>query len=106
MTNVNQDVDLTNCDKEPIHQLGRIQQYGGLIGLSESWEIVYCSENIKAFCGIDAQTCLSLKASDIFQPQTIALIRESIVSLEQEQSERLYISVTALLLLNLNIIKR
>jgi light-regulated signal transduction histidine kinase (bacteriophytochrome) len=90
MTNVNQDVDLTNCDKEPIHQLGRIQQYGGLIGLSQSWEIVYCSENIKAFCGIDAQKCLSLKASDIFQPQTIALIRESIVSLEQEQSERLF----------------
>ena len=29
-----QSVDLTNCDREPIHQLGRVQSYGALLALS------------------------------------------------------------------------
>ena len=30
-TPINAAVDLTNCDREPIHKLGRVQSYGALI---------------------------------------------------------------------------
>jgi light-regulated signal transduction histidine kinase (bacteriophytochrome) len=32
-------VDLTNCDREPIHELGAIQPFGFLLALSTDWLI-------------------------------------------------------------------
>lgn len=92
MNNVNngQDVNLTNCDKEPIHQLSKIQQYGGLIGLSEDWSIIYCSDNIDQFCPYTTEQCLTLDADALFQPHTIALIKETIANSAVGQSERLF----------------
>ena len=41
------EVDLTNCDKEPIHILGKIQAHGFLIAInSKTLLITYISENI------------------------------------------------------------
>ena len=39
-------VDLTNCDREPIHLLGRVQSYGALVALSPDWVIQHASENL------------------------------------------------------------
>jgi len=39
-------VDSTNCDKEPIHILGKIQGHGFLIGVNnKDHSISYISEN-------------------------------------------------------------
>ncbi|MFL1895048.1 ATP-binding protein [Aquimarina sp. 2-A2] len=43
-------VDLTNCDKEPIHILGKVQDHGILLGFdSETLKLTYFSSNAKEF---------------------------------------------------------
>lgn len=44
-------VDLTNCDREPIHLLGGIQLIGFLIAVSIDWIIVRPSTNVGDFIG-------------------------------------------------------
>lgn len=59
-------VDLTNCDREPIHIPGKIQSHGFLIAVnSNSHLITYISENIKPFIGDDAKVYLGKPINDI-----------------------------------------
>ncbi|MDF8335239.1 HWE histidine kinase domain-containing protein [Novosphingobium cyanobacteriorum] len=44
-------VDLSNCDREPIHLLGAIQPVGFLIALSTDWLIARVSSNIASYMG-------------------------------------------------------
>ena len=46
-------VDLTNCDREPIHLLGAIQPGGFLIAVSTDWIIARVSNNIRDLLGHD-----------------------------------------------------
>jgi len=53
-------IDTTNCDKEPIHFIGKIQSHGFLIGVNrKSYLITYISENIIDLIGINANTFLN-----------------------------------------------
>ena len=46
-------VDLSNCDREPIHILGQIQSYGYLLAIHpDSYTIVHASENIADLIGL------------------------------------------------------
>jgi len=46
-------IDLTNCDKEPIHILGKVQAHGFLIAADkDSFLIKYASDNLDFFTGI------------------------------------------------------
>ncbi len=38
-----QDVNLSNCDREPIHQLGRIQGFRALIAVNSDWFVAHLS---------------------------------------------------------------
>jgi chemotaxis family two-component system sensor kinase Cph1 len=58
-------VDLTNCDREPIHIPGKIQSHGFLIAIGEEFNIIGCSENIQKFIGITADQCLGKPISII-----------------------------------------
>lgn len=52
-------VDLSNCDKEPIHILGKVQTYGFLIAIEEvSYIARYASENIGSFTGVSCKDVL------------------------------------------------
>ena len=42
-------VDLSNCDREPIHIPGQVQSHGFLIAIDQEYIIRYCSDNITAF---------------------------------------------------------
>ena len=42
-------IDLTNCDREPIHIPGKIQSHGFLIALDSNLTITHCSSNIFQF---------------------------------------------------------
>lgn len=47
-------IDLTNCDKEPIHIPGKIQSHGFLIAVNTtSFEISYASENVKEYFDVE-----------------------------------------------------
>jgi len=51
-------VDLSNCDREPIHIPGNIQPHGFLIAIDRSGTICYASENIYALTRIEAKVLL------------------------------------------------
>jgi chemotaxis family two-component system sensor kinase Cph1 len=43
-------VDLTNCDREPIHIPGKVQSHGFLVAVdAKTYNITYISQNIAAF---------------------------------------------------------
>ncbi|WP_332368459.1 hypothetical protein [Spirosoma telluris] len=58
-------VDLTNCEREPIHILGHIQSYGYLVAIQpDTYTIVHVSANIAELVGIPPPELLgqSIKA--------------------------------------------
>ena len=44
-------VDLTNCDREPIHIPGSIQPFGFMLILSQEFVVLGASENVGQFIG-------------------------------------------------------
>ncbi len=56
-------VDLTNCDKEPIHIPGKVQAHGFLVAVDNQFVISYASENISAFLPTQAADLLGQKVS-------------------------------------------
>ncbi|QJD94537.1 GAF domain-containing protein [Mucilaginibacter robiniae] len=52
-------VDLTNCDREPIHIPGRIQAHGFLVAVNSAGTICYISENVAYFLSVDARQLLN-----------------------------------------------
>ncbi|MDE1896815.1 MAG: hypothetical protein KGH91_07050, partial [Rhodospirillales bacterium] len=48
-------VDLSNCDREPIHILGGVQPFGFLLALTPDWVVARVSANIGAFLGSGAE---------------------------------------------------
>ena len=51
-------VDLTNCDREPIHLLGTIQPIGFLVAVSANWVLRRVSANAGEHLGQDAEALL------------------------------------------------
>ena len=68
-------VDLTNCDREPIHRLGAIQPIGFLLVLSSDWLIARASANIEAFIGIDHAAVLGLPLVDVISRDAVHSLR-------------------------------
>lgn len=59
-------VDLTNCDREPIHIPGKVQSHGFLIAVdAKSYQITYISQNIKPFVNTDAKNWLGKKLQEL-----------------------------------------
>ncbi|AYL97546.1 ATP-binding protein [Mucilaginibacter celer] len=74
-------VDLTNCDREPIHIPGKIQSHGFLIAVnSKSYNISYVSKNVEAFTGLEATGLLGKNIADFEQQLEIS---GDIASLQQ-----------------------
>ena len=57
-------VDLTNCDREPIHVIGRVQSFGALISMSSDWIINHASVNMDRFLGKPAQDLIGRRVAD------------------------------------------
>jgi light-regulated signal transduction histidine kinase (bacteriophytochrome) len=64
--------DLTNCDREPIHIPGKVQEHGFLIAIDKTYLIAYCSENISRYLPTTAQALLgqSVRVLDTFLQKT------------------------------------
>ena len=45
--------DLTECDREPIHQIGEVQAFGALIAVDADWKITHFSTNWAGLSGSD-----------------------------------------------------
>ena len=69
------DVDLTNCDREPIHLLGAIQPIGLMIVFTADWMISNVSANIGEFLDVDPEALIGRPASKALSPHAIHTLR-------------------------------
>lgn len=84
-------VDLTNCDREPIHTPGLIQPLGFLIALSSDWLITRASANTAEFIGQSPEALLGRPLSDVFGPEAVHAIRNRVALLRgPDATERMF----------------
>lgn len=70
-------VDLSNCEKEPIHIPNTIQSFGFLLLVSiPQYQIVQCSTNVSHFLGLDSTTLLHSLLSELFSEEDMKWLRE------------------------------
>ncbi len=84
-------VDLTNCDREPIHILGAIQPFGFLIALSSDWLISRVSANIAGLLGQTPEDLLGTALSQWIGAEAMHSIRNRMTMLRGEDAaERMF----------------
>jgi len=84
-------VDLTNCEREPIHVLGNIQPFGFLIAASADWLVSRVSANIAQFMGRSPDELLGTPLTQLFSEQALHTIRNRIALLRGPDAvERLF----------------
>ena len=69
------DVDLTNCDREPIHLLGEIQPFGFLLAVTGQWMVAHASDNTQAFLGEAAEALIGRSLTDVLDGHAVHEIR-------------------------------
>ena len=70
-------IDLTNCDREPIHVPGSVQPHGALLVLHpESLEILEASANTAEFLGLEPRVLLGQSLSVVFSADDVARLRK------------------------------
>lgn len=78
---MNESLDLTNCDKEPIHIPGLIQPHGVLLAVTQGKDnlIVQASRNTDVLLGIPAETLLGTSMAELVgDSQLQALLERSV----------------------------
>ena len=75
MISPDDDVDLTSCDREPIHLLGAVQSFGFLIAVSTDWIVSRVSENAADTLGIATETLLGSSLDAVFDRDVIHRLR-------------------------------
>lgn len=91
MTKKTAAVDLTNCDREPIHILGAIQPIGFLIALTADWMIARVSANIADFIGRGPDELLGKPLGEVFPTATVHDLRNRTAILRGPDSvERIF----------------
>ncbi|MGF7150702.1 light-regulated signal transduction histidine kinase (bacteriophytochrome) [Sphingomonas zeicaulis] len=84
-------VDLTNCDREPIHIPALVQPFGFLIALTADWLVARVSANIGDFLDIDAEAVLGQPVTAVIEPEAIHAIRNRMSMLRGPDAvERLF----------------
>ncbi|GAA0571658.1 HWE histidine kinase domain-containing protein [Caenispirillum bisanense] len=68
-------VDLTTCDREPIHLLGKVQRHGFLLGAAADWTITHASHNVVDFLGRTAEDMVGRPFRELFDGDTLHALR-------------------------------
>ena len=68
-------VDLTNCEREAIHILGRVQSFGALLAISSDWLVNHASVNIVEFLGVQAANIIGTPVTEFLKHDAIHEIR-------------------------------
>ncbi|MBB6125201.1 HWE histidine kinase domain-containing protein [Sphingobium subterraneum] len=91
MANSGFQVDLTNCDREPIHLLGAIQPVGFLLALSADWVIARASVNVGTYLGLEPADLVGNPLSDFVDPDLLHDLRNRVAYLVGSDTvERVY----------------
>ena len=84
-------VDLTNCDREPIHVLGTIQPFGFLIALTADWLVARVSANSADYIGLPPEALLGKPIAAIMSNEALHSLRNRITLLRGPDAvERLF----------------
>ncbi|UVO50260.1 GAF domain-containing protein [Sphingomonas sp. SUN019] len=84
-------VDLTNCDREPIHILGAIQPIGFLLALTADWMIARASANVATFVGKTPDELIGAPIGEVFAGSAIHDLRNRAAMLRGADAiERLF----------------
>jgi len=84
-------VDLTNCDREPIHIPGRVQSFGCLIAVGRQWMVRYASENCEEMLGVSAEAMIGNPVTELLSDSAVHDIRSRLQSLSlSDMVERLF----------------
>ena len=75
-------VDLTNCDREPIHLLGRVQSYGALVAVSSDWIVQHASENLEEILGTSHEQAMGRPLNELIVSDGFDRIRQNLRSVE------------------------
>ena len=88
---MNEQVDLTNCDREPIHILGTIQPIGFLVSVTTDWLISRVSENVADFIGKSPDDLLGKPLAELFPAKALHDLRNAVSLLRGPDAvERLF----------------
>ncbi len=91
MTEAYPRVDLTNCDREPIHILGAIQPIGFLLALTPDWVIARASANTGEFLGSQPEELIGRPLIEIVGASAIHSLRNRLAMLRGADSvERIF----------------
>ena len=72
---MNQRIDLTNCDREPIHIPGSVQPFGFFVALLSDFSICMASANVADYLGIAYAELFQRPLHDVFSEGAVAAIR-------------------------------
>ena len=70
-------VDLTNCDREPIHRLGAIQDFGALIAVTNDWMVAHRSVNASRLLGLDMPLSVGTPLETAFTQEAINTLQRA-----------------------------
>jgi light-regulated signal transduction histidine kinase (bacteriophytochrome)/CheY-like chemotaxis protein len=79
-------VDLTNCDREPIHLISAIQPTGFLIAVSTDWLISRVSANAPDFLGRSVEALLGASFRDVLTAEAVHTLRNRLASLRGDDA--------------------
>jgi light-regulated signal transduction histidine kinase (bacteriophytochrome) len=86
-------VDLTNCDREPIHVLGAIQRIGFLISITKDWLVSRASENVSQFLGCSPEDMIGRPLAEFVSARAVHDLRNRVAMLRGPDAvERLFAS--------------
>ena len=82
---------LNDCDREPIHIIGAVQSFGGLLALNGDWIVAHKSANVSDVLAIDEAVGIGDKLDDRFSRAAMESFRSAAASLlVEDQVERMF----------------
>ena len=69
------EVDLTNCDREPIHILGSVQPFGFLLAVNSDWLVIHASTTSLRYLGLAPADLIGRPLSQVLGGHAIHNIR-------------------------------
>ncbi|GGJ26739.1 ATP-binding protein [Deinococcus roseus] len=72
-------IDLSNCDREPIHTPGVIQPHGALLVMQEDFRIVQVSANVQEVLGLRPEDLLDVPIGPFMGPEQMAVFEEALL---------------------------
>ena len=87
----NQTIDLTNCDREPIHLLGRVQAFGAMMVLTSDWILINASNNLGELAKVEPSSLVGELVSSIIHPESMRRLRDALNNMSSgDHSERIF----------------